>query len=302
MTHTPVFAGRRLGVVSLSIAVSTATMMLVTLTGCAEKKPVTPPPVQQLSTVQTPASRTQQRLNTLQSFVDALSDSSKALPGRTEAAHRQLMAEVFSQLQGLLPMLAIDPDTGAFRQQLEILEQSQHKLTSQSAKGLDQPIINTGLRAAANALTPLAAELNLSNAAELIKPIDDNLHALDAATGPLHRLAATDVVKAETNLVKALATAAAQRMNVALKLNEASTTKEASSPATAPVVRKAAQAPASAAPAAAKAATPSATQLIPTTVPAEPTPPPADQPTPRAATQTSTPSPAPAAPSDLNKQ
>jgi hypothetical protein len=318
MIHTRVNVGRRLGVVSLSLATAAQAVMLAAMPGCTDKKPPAKESMHRAPEAPSAASRTQRQMSALQSSVDALAESAKALPGRTESAQRQLMAKVFTDLQQVLPLLAPDARTGAFRQQLAIIQSSKDKLASGSARGLDEPTINTGLRAAANALTRMAVELDLPNSAALIKPVEDQVNALDEAAGPLHRLTVADAVAAQTNLVKALAVVVTQRMDLALQLDEASSgaSKETSKPevTSAPATRpaKATVTPgaaegtststesASAPSSAATSAPLPTTQLIPTTVPSEPLPPPANQPTPSAATQTVTP--APGTDREMNKQ
>jgi hypothetical protein len=291
---------------SLLLLAACQAALPVLLTGCAHKNPpVASKPIQRAE--QPSAARaTQQQVDDLEARVNDLAGTSKELPGRTEREHRQLMARAFGDLQRVLVLLNRQgADHGAFQQELSILQSAQRQLETGSTKNLSEPAINTGLRAAAHALTTLAASLDLPDRDSLIKSLNTNLDALDANHGAMHRLAATQTVAAQSDLAARLAKIVANRMGLALRLRQAAASQPAPQPATVPVKKAPHPAPDTApqplAPTPHTPATLPATQLLPTTVPAEPSAPPT-QPAPRAATKTVTPPPAPGPARELNKE
>src|SRR5690349_3672590 len=86
--------------------------------GCAKKNAPTVQP--QLPPNPQPKMETSvtDRVTDLQKRVDDFESKARNLPGRSDDEHRQMMAEVFGDLSGILPLIEGPEPGGAFRVQL----------------------------------------------------------------------------------------------------------------------------------------------------------------------------------------
>src|SRR5215469_15194476 len=116
--------------IHLSRASLTSLMVVMIVSGCVKQHttlpPVPPPPNPQPAV----SSDVSTRVATLERLSDAYSRTSNELPGRDLGEHRKLMAQVFAQLEEILPLLE-GPNPGAeFRQQIQVIRDAQSELSS----------------------------------------------------------------------------------------------------------------------------------------------------------------------------
>ena len=159
--------------------------------GCVKTAPPTqmPPPPPQTAPAPV-AADPMARVQTLTRLADTLARTSNELPGESVLIHRQLMVQVFTQFEEILPTLE-GPNPGTeFRQQLQTVRDTQAALAAGPENLIANPIIDTGLRASRDALAGITRRGYYDQAK--LAPIFDRLAAklneLDTVGGPLHQL------------------------------------------------------------------------------------------------------------------
>src|SRR5258708_27414302 len=98
--------------------------------GCMKTRATLPPPPARPNPSAQVAADPAVRVQALGRLSDTYARTSNALPGGNSAEHRKLMAEVFAQLEEILPILE-GPGPGAeFRQQLQVIRDAQAELAT----------------------------------------------------------------------------------------------------------------------------------------------------------------------------
>lgn len=170
------------------------------------------------------------RVATLERLSDTYSRTSNELPGRDLAEHRKLMAQVFAQLEEILPLLE-GPNPGAeFRQQIQVIRDAQAELSSGPADLSPEPTIDVGLRAARDVLTSIAQKeyYDQTKLTTLFDQLAAKINDLDTVRGPLHQLETGEAVGITSNIIREMTTALSQR----LAAEQAPESKPSSKPAT----------------------------------------------------------------------
>jgi hypothetical protein len=223
---------------------------VMTCGGCAKTRSTIAPPSAQPNPPPIVAADPTVRVQTLGRLADGFARTSNALPGDNASQHRQLMASVFVQLEEILPILQ-GPNPGAeFRQQLQVVRDAQSELATGPSDLSAEPTIDTGLRAARDALSAISQTGFYDQAS--LTPLFDRLAAkineLDTVRGPLHQVVTGDAVALTSQIVSGMADTLTHRL------------ADQTPPTTAPAVESPATAPATAATEPATApATPQAT-------------------------------------------
>jgi hypothetical protein len=215
-------------------------LSVMTSAGCVKTHPTLPPPPRPNPAPQV-ASDPAVRVQTLTRLADTYARTSNALPGGSAAEHRQLMAQVFSQLQEILPILE-GPDPGAeFRQQLQVVRDAQGELSSGPQDLSPEPTIDTGLRAARDALSGIAQSgfYDRGTLTPLFDQLATKINELDTVRGPWHQVVAGEAVGLTSRIVTSMADALSQ-----ILAQQKPTREPAPEPATAPVEPQAATPPA----------------------------------------------------------
>jgi hypothetical protein len=189
-------------------------LALMTVGGCVKThsnmpdKPPSPNPPPRVAA--DPAVRVQ----TLSQLSDAYARLSNQLPGPNERDHRRLMSQAFAQLEQILSILE-GPNPGAeFRQQLQIISDAQTELSSGPEDLSSEPMINTGLRAALDALTRIR-QTSYYDTAELTPLFDrlaEKINELDTVRGPLHQVVAAEAISLTSQIVGKMADVMGQRL------------------------------------------------------------------------------------------
>jgi hypothetical protein len=125
--------------------------------GCVKHATTMPlPPVVQQNPPPKVVSDATLRIRTLARLSDSYSRLCNQLPGRSVGEHRQLMAQGFSQLSEMLPMLEGPTSNAEFRQQMRVIADARAELATGSADLSPEPTIDTGLRALRDTLREIA--------------------------------------------------------------------------------------------------------------------------------------------------
>ena len=118
------------------------------------------------------------------------------LPGRTPEEHRRAMQQVFAELSQILPILYGTNPSGVFRQQLRVVESARTQLAGAPQGLAIEPTIDTGLRAARDALRGLSRNSYYDHPqlGQTLDRLDKLVSDLDAARGPNHQQVVAETV------------------------------------------------------------------------------------------------------------
>ena len=195
----------------LFLSLLAATLFL----GCAPKTETTlePPPAEPNPQPQL-ASDARERVKELTARAQEYADSAKKLPGPNEQADRALLVNQFSLLAQMLPALNGPQMAGDFRQQLRIIDSTRAQLASTAPDLSIEPAVDTGLRAAHQALAGIA-QRNFSDIPDAGKSLDAmraKVQELDTVSGPIHRLVAAQTIQASADAITKMTAALDQRL------------------------------------------------------------------------------------------
>lgn len=208
--------------------------------GCVKNHPTMRPPPPPPNPPPRVAADPSARVQTLGQLADAYARLSNQLPGQTAADHRRLMAQAFAQLEQILAILE-GPNPGAeFRTQLQVIADAQTELSTGPQDLSPEPTIDTGLRAAQDALTRIrqSSYYDQADLTPLFDRLGQKINELDTVRGPLHQVVAGEAVAVTSQIISKMADTMAQRLaeqNAAAASRPAAeaTTQPASAPASA---------------------------------------------------------------------
>jgi len=161
---------------------------------------------------------------------------SQQLPGRTSEEYRQVMRNVFDQLDQILSLLTDPRSDLVFRQHLMVLEDARAQLGASPPEATVDPTSDTGLRSAYNALSEITHDKDFADE-DFTAPLADmktRLDELDTVQGLTHQVVVGEAVAASSVIVSKMAELLSSRI-VTLPTSEASTlptSAPASEPAT----------------------------------------------------------------------
>ncbi|HSU69273.1 MAG TPA: hypothetical protein VLJ39_20475 [Tepidisphaeraceae bacterium] len=199
--------------------------------GCVKTRSTIAPPPPTPNPPPRIASDPAVRVQTLDRLADNFSRTSNQLPGDDATQHRRLMADVFGQLEEILPILE-GPHPGAeFRQQLQVVRDAQSELATGPQELSPEPTIDTGLRAARDTLSSLAQAgfYDQSSLNPLFDQLAAKINQLDTVRGPLHQVVTGEAVSLASQIVSSMAGTLSHRL--ADQTPATSTTEPATAPA-----------------------------------------------------------------------
>jgi hypothetical protein len=205
--------------------------LAASLIGCAKTQTTIAPPPPRPNPPPQVAADPVARMQTLGRLADTYARTSNELPGDSTAQHRQLMAQIFAQLQEILPNLE-GPSPGAeFRQQLQVIRDAQAELATGPQDLSPEPTIDTGLRAARDALSSIAQGgfYDQTSLTPLFDQFTAKINQLDTVRGPLHQVVAGDAVAISSQIISKMADALTHRL-----AEQTTTPAPTSAPSTAP--------------------------------------------------------------------
>jgi hypothetical protein len=140
--------------------------------------------------------------------------TAQRLPGRSEAEHRQLAQQAFADLSQILPILFGPHPTGVQRQQLRVVENARTQLASDGRGLAPEPTIDTGLRAARDALAGVGrgGYYDAPDVAKTLDRLDRLVSDLDAVRGNRHQVVVTQVVELMSEAVNQMAKVLNERL------------------------------------------------------------------------------------------
>lgn len=164
-----------------------------------------PPPVEQ---------NAETRIDELGALSKKFAQTAERLPGRSADEHRALAQQAFADLSQILPVLFGPNATGVQRQQLRVVENARAQLAS-SARGLaPEPTIDTGLRAARDALQGLSRNsyFDHPDLAKTLDRLDKVVGDLDSARGTNHQQVVAETVDLMSQAVSQMSAALDERL------------------------------------------------------------------------------------------
>ena len=202
----------RLPIADCRLAVTGALLLLVCV-GCPKRQSSMskPPEVNPGPKVEASA---EARADELSEVSRRFEETARRLPGPTAEEDRRIVQQAFAELAQILPILYGPNPTGAFRQQLRIVESSRSQLAA-STRGLAaEPTIGTGLRAAHDSLAALASRgyFDQVKLGQTMDQLSSTLSSLDTARGPAHRSAVADAFALVSQAIRQMSDALTQRL------------------------------------------------------------------------------------------
>ena len=199
----------RAGFVSYILAASVAA---ASVAGCAKKRS-TMGPAPDLSPQPKAEANAGARADELAERSRKFDETVQQLPGHTPEEHRRAMQQVFAELSQILPMLYGPNPSGVFRQQLRVVESSRRQLATGPQGLAVEPTIDTGLRAARDAIAGLAGKgyFDQSKLGPTMDRLNRALDALDTNRGAMHQTAVAESVGMMSQAIRQLTDALNQR-------------------------------------------------------------------------------------------
>ena len=190
-----------------------AAVLLLACTGCPKRQSSMskPPEVNPGPKVEASA---EARANELAELAGRFEETARRLPGPTPEEDRRIVQQAFAELAHVLPILYGPNPTGAFRQQLRIVENSRSQLAA-STRGLaSEPTIGTGLRAAHDSLAGLVTRgyFDQEKLGQTMDRLGSTLSSLDAVRGPAHRAAVADAFVLTSQAIRQMSDALTERL------------------------------------------------------------------------------------------
>jgi hypothetical protein len=204
------------------------TLIFLTGAGCVKTQSTIAPPPAQPNPPPQMAADPSIRVQTLGRLADNYGRTSNELPGYSPAEHRKIMASIFAQLQEILPLLQ-GPNPGAeFRQQLQVVRDAQAELATGPSDLSAEPTIDTGLRAARDALAGIAQTgfYDQANLTPVFAKLASKINELDTVRGPLHQVIVGDSVGLTSQIISGMADTLTQRI-----ADQSATTQPTTAPA-----------------------------------------------------------------------
>lgn len=140
--------------------------------------------------------------------------TAQRLPGRTVDEHRAAVQQVFAELSQILPVLFGPNPEGSQRQQLRVIESARTQLAAARQGLAPEPTIDTGLRAAYDALSALARNryFEQANLGSTVDRLGVTVARLDTSRGVPHQQTVADVVDLMSEVVNGMARAMDERL------------------------------------------------------------------------------------------
>ena len=154
------------------------------------------------------------RVDELGGLSRQLAQTAERLPGRSSDEHRALAQQAFADLAQVLPVLFGPSPSGVQRQQLRVVDNARTQLASAPRGLAPEPTIDTGLRAARDALRGLSRNSYYDHPelAKTLDRLDRTVSDLDSARGTTHQQVVAETVDLMSQAVSQMSDALNQRL------------------------------------------------------------------------------------------
>ena len=196
-----------------AVAVAGLALVLALPGGCAKRRSTMAPPPR-MDPGMAVETNPELRADELSEQSRRFADTAEQLPGRSDDEHRRLVQRAFAELGQVLATLYGANPPGTFRQQLRAVEGARTQLAAAPRGLAPEPTIDTGLRAARDALAGLAGRgyADPEKLAPAMDRLDKALSSLDAERGSMHQSAVAQVTGAMADVIRVMSEALAQRL------------------------------------------------------------------------------------------
>ena len=154
------------------------------------------------------------RVDELGGLANQFAQTAERFPGRSADEHRQLAQQAFADLSQILPVLFGPSPSGVQRQQLRVVENARAQLSSNPRGLAPEPTIDTGLRAARDALAGMGRGgfYDHPDVAKTLDRLDATVADLDSARGPTHQQVVAETVELMSQAVSQMAKVLNERL------------------------------------------------------------------------------------------
>ena len=189
--------------IALALAAAGCPKQRSTMRGPPEVNPL--PPVQRSAEV---------RVDELGERARQFAQTAQRLPGRSLDEHRALVQQAFADLAQTLPILVGPNPTGVQRQQTQVVESSRSQLAAGRSGLAPEPTIDTGLRAARDALSGLGrgSYFDHPDLAKTVDRLDKTVSDLDSARGTRHQQVVAETIDLMSQAVNQMSEALNARL------------------------------------------------------------------------------------------
>lgn len=189
-------------------------LLACALSACAKQQSTMRPPPEVNPPPPVEASATK-RVDALGDLARQLTETAERLPGRSPAEYRAIMQQAFAQLAQVLPILYGPNPNGSQRQQLTVVESARAHLASAPQDLAPEPTIDTGLRAARDALESVGRNsfYDQAHVGQTLDRLSGVIPSLDATRGVLHQQAVTQSVELMAQAITQMAIALNERLD-----------------------------------------------------------------------------------------
>jgi hypothetical protein len=156
-----------------------------------------------------------ERVGAIQSNVTALARTVSMMPADDPARDRKLTLEALAQTSAALAAIEGPNPSGAYRQQLRIIESTRSQLQRSAQNVPIEPATDSALRAIYNALMSLRDGRFSGNQAISagVSEIGQKIPQLDAVRGPLHSLQVADVLSSVATTLQTMTDVIEKRLS-----------------------------------------------------------------------------------------
>jgi hypothetical protein len=166
-----------------------------------------------------------ERVSNLQASVGELQRTVSQMPADDPNKDRRLTSRALAQTATALAAIEGPRPSGAYRQQVRIIETSRTQLERSSPNVPSEPAVDSALRAAYNALVSLREGRFAGNqsVAQLVSEVGQKIPQLDSNRGSLHSIVVSDIMGSVTRTLKVMTDVIEKRLPPAQTRPTAST-------------------------------------------------------------------------------
>lgn len=189
--------------------------------GCAKKGPPATQPAEAAPLTDSVRSELEHKIQQLRQRTAAFADTAEQMANRGDQDHRMLVAQSFTELLQVLPLLAgLDLD-GNLSQRIAIIQSSRDRLQNANDEQAAGPAVNTALRSAAGALESIAEHgfAGQPQVAQTLRQLNEKIGELDVVRGAIHRLVVTQCIGLMSQAVGGMSQTTIQRWQERIQMN-----------------------------------------------------------------------------------
>jgi hypothetical protein len=148
----------------------------------------------------------------LHATLQDLNEVMAQLPSGDDASDQRNLGEGLGDIATALQLMAPEATSSGFDQQIDTMKRVAGILRNGVTDRDPEPLINNGFWSALGAMRTVANQFDDSDTDQQIIDLDSQVRMLDRSRGPLHRLAASGVLRSASQTLTRMATLADAEM------------------------------------------------------------------------------------------